>query len=361
MRKLPIKGTNISFSSLGIGTGTGFNKESLKSQKDFFLVFDAAFESGINWLDTAESYADGYAENLIGEYGKISKKNFYVASKFSPKNASKELLIKSCEDSLKRLKRECIDLYQIHWMNYSIPIEETIQALEKLKNDGKIRAIGVSNFNIKELENINPKNFVSNQIEFNLFNRIAENELLEFHKKNDILSIAYSPFNGINNLSSSSKKKVFLNNLVNKYSATPQQIILSFLNTFENLLVTYSSTNYKHVKNNNDLIDLTQDDIRSINETFESTIILIDPMLIRIPTGKFYGTLSEAKDNKYSYYPGIKELSEEFLSNDNFKPIKVRKIEDEKYSFELTGGMMRYWAWVNVYKSENLIEALVTN
>lgn len=364
MRKLPIKGTNITLSSLGLGTGTGFNKDSFKTQKELFHAFDASFESGVNWIDTAESYAEGYAENLIGEYTKFSKNNFFIASKFSPRNASKKLVIKSCEESLKRLNREFIDLYQIHWMNYDVPIEETLEALQKLKKDGKIKAIGVSNFNKQELKNINTDYIISNQIEFNLFNRIAENKLLEFHKDNDLLSIAYSPFEGINNLSTNSKKKLFLNSLAKKYSATPYQITLSFLTNYENLLVTYSSTNHQHIKDNTNLINLTQEDIKLINETFESSMMLIDPKLIKVSVNndnKFYSTLDEAIENKHSYFPGVKELSKEFLLSNNFRPIKVRKIEDEKYSYELTGGMMRYWSWIETYQYSNLIEALITN
>ena len=137
MRKLATKGTNITLSSLGIGTGTGFNKDTFKTQKELFYAFDASFESGVNWIDTAESYAEGYAETLIGEYNNISKNNFFIASKFSPKNASKKLVIKSCENSLKRLNRECIDLYQIHWMNYNVPIEETLEAHKIMSKKNK--------------------------------------------------------------------------------------------------------------------------------------------------------------------------------------------------------------------------------
>lgn len=364
MRRLPTKVTNITLSSLGLGTGTGFNKDSFKTQKELFYAFDASFESGVNWIDTAESYAEGYAETLIGEYSKISKNNFIIASKFSPKNASKKLVVRSCENSLKRLNSECIDLYQIHWMNYDIPIEETLEALHKLKKDGKIRVIGVSNFNKKELKNINSDYTISNQIEFNLFNRIAENNLLEFHKNNDLLSIAYSPFDGINNLSTNSKKKLLLNSLAKKYSATPYQIALSFLTSYENLVVAYSSTNYKHIKDNTNLINLTQDDIKLINQTFESSLMLIDPKLIKVSVNnynKFYGTLDEAIANKFSYFPGIQKLSEEFLLTKNFRPIKVKRIEDANYSYELTGGMMRYWSWIKTYEYKNLIEALITN
>ena len=136
------------------------------------------------------------------------------------------------------------------------------------------------------------------------------------------------------------------------------------MTSYENLIVTYSSTNFKHIKDNCNLINLTQDDIKLMNETFVSSLILIDPKLIKISVNnynKFYSTLDEAMDNKYSYYPGVKELSKEFLLSNNFRPIKVRKIVDANYSYELTGGMMRFWSWIKTYHYKNLIKALITN
>ena len=136
------------------------------------------------------------------------------------------------------------------------------------------------------------------------------------------------------------------------------------MTSYENLVVTYSSTNYKHIKDNANLINLNQGDIKLINETFESSLILIDPKLIKVSVNnynKFYRTLDEAVANKHSYYPGIQKLSEEFILTQNFRPIKVRKIEDENYSYELTGGMMRYWSWIKTYKNKNLIQAIITN
>ena len=74
MEKISIKGESLNFSILGLGTGTGFNKNSGKSQKDLLRAFDSAKDVGINWIDTAESYANGYAESLIGQYLKTNKK-----------------------------------------------------------------------------------------------------------------------------------------------------------------------------------------------------------------------------------------------------------------------------------------------
>lgn len=364
MQKLPIKGTKMAFSRLGLGTGTGFNNDSGKSQKEFFLAFDASIDSGINWIDTAESYSNGYAESLIGEYSKKSKNNFYIASKFSPINASKKKLRQACESSLKRLNRECIDLYQIHWMNYNIPIAETVDTLMSLKKEGKIRAIGVCNFCESEILNCNEELLSSNQIEFNLFNRIAEKDLLSFHKKNNLISIAYSPFEGLKILPPKSKKNKTLRALMTKYSATSYQIVLSFLTSYENMLVSFSSTNYSHIFKNSKVIDIEKNDLKLLNQTFSSSVKLIDPKLIKIlPTksNKFYDNLIDAESNKFSYFPSVEELSKEFLMSNYFKPIKLKKIEDKHFEYELTGGMMRYWSWIKAYNGERYILSCITN
>lgn len=364
MKKLPIKGTSMAFSLLGLGTGTGFNKNLGKSQKDLFNAFDSCLESGVNWVDTAESYANGYAEELIGNYSKLRKKNFFVATKFSPINAPKKKLKRACEASLKRLKKDCIDLYQIHWMNYSVPIEETIETLISLKNEGKIRAIGVCNFSKEEIANCDSDLLVSNQIEFNLSNRVAEKKLIPFHKKKDLTTIAYSPFDGVKDLLPKSKKKKILDSLITKYSATYFQIVLSFLTNYRNMLVTYSSTNSNHIIENTNLLNIEKKDFKIISDIFISSELFIDPQLIKIPSDKykkFYNSLQEAESNEYKYFPDINELSKEFLINNNFKPIKVKCIEDKHFKFELTGGMLRYWAWIKTFNNKKYIPAIITN
>lgn len=364
MQKISIKDTSLNFSKIGLGTGTGFNKILKKSQNDFFYAFDASIDNGINWIDTAESYANGYAEELIGKYSKVTKKKFFVTTKFSPTNASRKLLKQACEASLKRLNREHIDLYQIHWMNYSVPIEETIDTLISLKDEGKIRAIGLCNFSKKEISKCNTNLIVSNQIEFNLFNRIEEKTLLPFHHRKNLTTIAYSPFDGIKDLLPETKKKKVLDNLTSKYSASYFQIALSFLANYSNMVVVYSSTNAKHIIDNTNLIDIEKKDLELINKIFSSSVKLIDPKLIKIlpnKFNKFYSSLNQAELNKYGYFPGIDELSKEFLISDNFKPVKVKKINDKHFKFELVGGMMRYWSWIKAHNGEKFILAVILN
>ncbi|MDA8668173.1 aldo/keto reductase [Alphaproteobacteria bacterium] len=359
MKKISIKGESLNFSILGLGTGTGFNKNSGKSQKDLLRAFDSAKDVGINWIDTAESYANGYAEGLIGQYLKTNKNSFYVASKFSPINASRNLLKKSCESSLKRLNVDCIDLYQIHWMNYNISINETLDVLMELKKDGKINAIGVCNFNLSELNACNNYEISTNQIEFNLFNRSAEEDLLNFHQNKLIHTIAYSPFEGIKLLKGSRKEKLLID-LQNKYSSSFYRIALSFLSSYKNMLVAYSSTNSEHINENSFLINLTFDEISKIKEIFHSNIYYIDPNDVKFKP-YMYDSLDKALKNKLSYFPDVEMLSQEYSSKSYFKPIKVIKIKDKKFKYELEGGMMRYWGWIKAFTSNKPILALVIN
>jgi diketogulonate reductase-like aldo/keto reductase len=358
---------DFSFSRLGLGTGSGFNKKQKKSEKEFHKAFDAARDNGINWLDTAEAYADGYAEELIGKYLKNNKNSFFTASKFSPINASKKLLRQACEGSLKRLNVECIDLYQIHWMNYNVPLEETLLTLNDLKDEGKIRSVGVCNFSQSELEasRISLKNISTNQIEFNLFNRISENNLMPYHESSGVLSIAYSPFDGIHNLLASSQKLKILDELSSKYLVSKHQIVLSFLSNYPNLLITFASIDPIHIAENSKIIKLDNDDIKLMKNTFASSIKYVSPRKIKVKTTKtnqIYGNLNEAQENKFGYFPGVEELASEFSVTNNFKPIKVMKLDNgNEYDYQLLGGMMRFWGWILAYGFEKPIMASVTN
>ena len=111
----------------------------------FYWALHTAIDVGINFFDTAELYGDGYSEEILGKALFHQREKVVIGSKVNPEHLSREKLIKACEDSLRRLKTDYIDIYHIHFPNYEVPISETLEALEKLRNEGKIRAIGVSN------------------------------------------------------------------------------------------------------------------------------------------------------------------------------------------------------------------------
>ena len=147
----------------------------------------------------AEIYANGHSEILVGKAAKNKRDKVFIATKFSPENNSYKKVLSSAESSLKRLNTNYIDLYQIHWPNPRIPIAVTMVAVEKLVKDGKVRFIGLSNFSCKEMKEaqkcINPLKIVSNQFEYNLFDRFIEKSLMPYMSKNKSSIIAYSPLN----------------------------------------------------------------------------------------------------------------------------------------------------------------------
>ncbi|MEM0154645.1 MAG: aldo/keto reductase [Methanothrix sp.] len=148
---------------------------------------------GINFVDTAEMYGN---EELVGK-AISGLENVFLATKVSPSHFRHDDLIKACESSLRRLGKKSIWLYQLHWPNNRVPIEETMRAMEELLDEGKIMNIGVSNFSVEEMvkaqEALDHSKIASNQVEYSISVRDPESELLEFCKKEGIALIAYSP------------------------------------------------------------------------------------------------------------------------------------------------------------------------
>lgn len=159
----------------------------------------AAFEAGINAFDTAEAYGKGHSELILGNILAPMRTQVVYISKVSPNHLSSEQVRQACHRSLKNLKTDYIDLYMIHWPAGSwgtkkIPIEETMEAMNDLKREGKIQEIGVSNFSysqLKEAAQYGP--IESLQIPYSLFWRHVEHETRPYCLKNKITILAYSP------------------------------------------------------------------------------------------------------------------------------------------------------------------------
>lgn len=158
----------------------------------------AAFDAGVTTFDTAEIYGDGYSEELVAKALAHVRDRIVLATKVFPNHLKYDQVIQACEDSLKRLQTDYIDLYQIHWPSGAfnseiVPLEETMQALNKLKSDGKIRAIGVSNFSKEQVaEAAEYGQIDSLQPPYSLFWRQVENDAMPYCIDNNISIIAYS-------------------------------------------------------------------------------------------------------------------------------------------------------------------------
>jgi aryl-alcohol dehydrogenase-like predicted oxidoreductase len=159
----------------------------------------AAFEAGITAFDTAEAYGQGHSERILGAAVSDFRDRVILATKVFANHLEADQVIEACHRSLKNLKTEVIDLYQIHWpagsfKTKAVPIGETMGALNQLKEEGKIRAIGVSNFSQRQLEEASQYGRIDSlQPPYSLFWRHVENDAMPYCVENDITILAYSP------------------------------------------------------------------------------------------------------------------------------------------------------------------------
>lgn len=177
-----------------IGLGTGFRRGITK---DSSKVIEAALDLGITLIDTAEIYGDGLSEKIAGEVIKERREQVVLVTKVSGDHLRYDEVLKSAEGSLRRLDIDFIDLYLVHWPNPKVPLGETMRAMERLVNEGKVRYIGVSNFGMSELRKANEElsrcEVIASEVKYNLLEREVEDEVLPFCQKEDIAVLAYGP------------------------------------------------------------------------------------------------------------------------------------------------------------------------
>lgn len=193
-RKLGQSKLKVSIVSMGCWAIIGDSIWGPQKESDAIDAIRAAQNVGINFFDTAEVYGDGYSEKLLGQTLAKKRKEVIIASKVSPNHLTPRNLRKSCEDSLRRLQTDYIDLYYIHWPNWEIPIEDTLGIMEELKKEGKVRVIGCSNFGRVDLTELLRRNRVEvSQLPYNLIWRAIEDEVQPVCEKNNIAITCYSP------------------------------------------------------------------------------------------------------------------------------------------------------------------------
>lgn len=155
---------------------------------------DAALDAGINFFDTAEGYGNGESERVVGKALRGKRDKAIIATKVSANHLAAADVMAACENSLRNLQTDYIDLYLIHWPNWDVPLAETVGALEELKRAGKIREIGVCNFGAQDLSEIlKLYPIVTDQLPYNLLWRVIEGEILPTCRANDVGLMCYSP------------------------------------------------------------------------------------------------------------------------------------------------------------------------
>jgi diketogulonate reductase-like aldo/keto reductase len=261
--------------ALGLGTWGigGFSYPDYSNDELAIEIIRFAVEIGMNFIDTAEMYGAGHSEELVGEAIKGIREKVFIATKVLPTNFRYEDVIKACERSLRRLKTSYIDLYQLHWPNPSIPIKETMRAMERLANEGKIRYIGISNFSVEEtieaMNALSKYEIVSNQVEYSLLVRDIEKDLLDFCRKNKITVIAYSPLARGELLKG--KYYEFLSKIGKKYNKTAAQVALNWLIIKENVVAIPKAFSKAKIVENMGAYGwkLSDEDLKAIDEFFK--------------------------------------------------------------------------------------------
>lgn len=210
MRTRPLGNTDLFLTTIGFGAWAigGGNWEwgwGPQEDRDSINTIQRALDLGINWIDTAAAYGLGHSEEIVGQAIRGRRDPVFVATKCGlawddPRsgrviNRLKAASVRSeCENSLRRLGVERIDLYQIHWPNPEVDIEEGWTEIARLVEEGKVRYAGVSNFNIDQIKRIQAIHPVASlQPEYSLLERGVEDELLHYCFENKIGVVAYSP------------------------------------------------------------------------------------------------------------------------------------------------------------------------
>jgi diketogulonate reductase-like aldo/keto reductase len=193
---------NVSVPKIGFGCWTIGGEGSARHNEDaiHLAALRSALELGYTHFDTAEYYAAGHSEELVGravrEAG-VAREAVFITSKVSPDHLKYEDVLRCCENSRRRLQMDYIDLYLIHWPAPRMDLAETFRALNQLVREGRVRHLGVSNFNLKLLKQAQAASgtpLLANQVPYSLPDRrYVENGVLEYCQANDILLTAYSP------------------------------------------------------------------------------------------------------------------------------------------------------------------------
>ena len=230
------------------GQGTWFMGEQRSDVPREIYTLQQGIERGLSLIDTAEMYADGGAELVVGSAIKGRRDEVFLVSKVLPGNASLKGTITACEASLKRLGTEYIDLYLLHWRG-NIPLEETAEAMETLIDQGKIGQWGVSNFDVDDLEElltiVDSEQLTTNQVLYNLSRRGIEYDMLPWSRTNSMPIMAYSPIEQGRLL-----EHPALTEVAKRHDATPAQIALAWVMRDHNVITIPKASTVEHMQEN---------------------------------------------------------------------------------------------------------------
>ncbi|MGN8344513.1 aldo/keto reductase [Pseudomonas sp. SMV71] len=261
MRTLQLAGVSVPV----IGQGTWRMGEEPSQHKKEVAALRLGIERGMTLIDTAEMYAEGGAETVVGEAIKGVRDQVFLVSKVYPHNASRKGIPLACERSLRRLDTDYIDLYLLHWRG-QYPLEETVEAFERLREEGKIGHWGVSNFDVADLEELASPACATNQVLYNLQERGIEFDLLPWCLQQRMPLMAYCPVGQGGHL----LKDPTMVQIAQRHGATPAQVALAWLLRHDNVIAIPKAVQPEHVRLNAEAANLTlaPQDLAALDLTF---------------------------------------------------------------------------------------------
>ena len=260
-----------------LGQGGWHIGEDLKKAENEMDALRLGLDLGLNLIDTAEMYGDGKSEELIGKALRGRKREEYLlVSKVYPHHAGKSNIFASCDATLKRLNTDYLDLYLLHWRG-SIPLQETVECMERLVKSGKIRRWGVSNFDTSDMEELlsipDGKNCAVDQVLYNLGSRGIEYDLIPCLKSHNVVAMAYCPLAQAGTLKRSQRdlrRDPVLVEIAEKYRISVMQLLLAFVLRQDNMVAIPKAGSPSHVRKNAEVlhISIADEDWRKIDKTF---------------------------------------------------------------------------------------------
>ncbi|MGZ5199924.1 MAG: aldo/keto reductase [Telluria sp.] len=251
---------------LGIGTwGMGERPQDRQREIDAVRL---AFDSGFRLVDTAEMYADGGAEEVLGKALEGRRHDAFIVDKVLPHHATRKGTIAACEASLRRLGTDYIDLYLLHWRG-NVPLAETVAALEQLVRDGKIRHWGVSNFDTEDMEELFTLtaggHAQTNQVLYNLTRRGIEFDLLPWCAQHGLPVMAYSPLEQGRLL-----RDATLRHVAQQRGVTPAQVALAWVLRDDGVIAIPKAATPDHVKQLRGVPDivLAPEELQALDRAF---------------------------------------------------------------------------------------------
>jgi diketogulonate reductase-like aldo/keto reductase len=261
-----VDGTRVS--RLGQGAWQiGDDKRNRAAEQD---ALRTGLELGLNLIDTAEMYGNGRSEELVAQVVAGRRDEVFLVSKVLPQNANRLDTIAACENSLKRLKTDYLDMYLLHWRG-PVPLEETLEAFTTLRDRGSILHYGVSNFDVDDLEETRSlkggADVATNQVLYNLEQRGVEWALSPWSRKHSLPLMAYSP------LGSDSRRlrtHPVLKAMAARLGASPSRIALAWLLRHPDVVVIPKASSEAHVRDNHAALtlELSAEDLEVLDRSF---------------------------------------------------------------------------------------------